>query len=384
MTRIYLDNNATTPVDPAVREAMLPCLGERFGNPSSNHRFGEAARCAVERARAQVAALLRTEPERLIFTSGGSEANSLAIWSAVMAQPGRRHLIASAVEHPSVLAPLAFLRDRFGFQLDLLPVDREGGIGLDGLARAIRPDTGLVALMGANNETGVCWPVAEIGDLCRERGVFFLCDAVQLAGKAELDLRQLPADYLSLAAHKLHGPKGTGVLFARRTAPVTPLLMGSGQERGLRTGTENVAGIVGFGKACELAAAALAQGHGVTMQTLRDRLEAQIMAAIPDARVNGQEQPRLVNTLNVSFRHASAAAMIQELDERGIAVSAHAACHGGDLDPSHVLRAMAVEEPYLHGTLRISLSRWTTMAEVDAFGALLPGIVAKSRQGFAL
>ncbi len=383
MGNIYFDNNATTPIDPAVREAMLPYLEQWFGNPSSGHRFGEAAHGGIEAARQQVAALLQAPPSRLIFTSGGSEANNLAIWSAVLAHPERKHIVTSAVEHASVLAPLAFLQEKFGYEVEILPVDQGGDFDLVALAAAIRPDTALVSLMGANNETGVLWPVERIGALCRERAVFFHCDAVQLVGKQSLDLATLPVDYLTISAHKLHGPKGTGLLYARRMVPVTPMIMGSGQEHGLRTGTENVAGIVGFGKACQLAGSAIAE-HAELLGGMRDRLEAGIVAEIPAAQINGGAMARLANTTNVSFKHASGAAMIQELDERGIAVSAHAACHSGDLDPSHVLRAMAVAESYLHGTLRISLSRFNTMAEVEEVLAVLPGIVAKSRQGFAL
>ena len=383
MRKIYFDNNASTPLEPAVRAAMLPYLDDRFGNPSSGHRFGEAAHGGIETARQQAAAFLGGAPNRVIFTSGGSEANNLAIWSAVLAHPERKHLVTSAVEHASVLAPLAFLRQRFGYELTILPVDHRGALDLAALAAAIRPDTALVSLMGANNETGVLWPVDKIGALCRERGVFFHCDAVQMAGKFSLDLAALPVDYLTVSAHKLHGPKGAGLLYARRTVPVTPMIMGSGQEHGQRTGTENVAGIVGFGKACELAGGGVAE-HAEQLRAMRDRLEAGILAQIPEATINGGGMARLANTCNVSFKHASGAAMIQELDERGIAVSAHAACHSGDLDPSHVLRAMGVVEAYLHGTLRISLSRFNTMAEVDELLALLPGIVAKSRQGFAL
>lgn len=383
MQKIYFDNNATTPLDPAVREAMLPYLDDRFGNPSSGHRFGEAAHGGIEAARQQAAELLGAAANRLIFTSGGSEANNLAIWSAVLAHPERKHIVTSAVEHASVLAPLAFLQERFGYEVTILPVDQRGALDLAGLAAAIRPDTALVSLMGANNETGVLWPVEEIAALCRQRAVFFHCDAVQLAGKHALDLTSLPVDYLTVSAHKLHGPKGTGLLYARRTVPVTPMIMGSGQEHGFRTGTENVAGIVGFGKACVVAGSAI-DARADLIGAMRDRLEAGIVAKIPAAQINGGEIPRLANTINVSFQHASGAAMIQELDERGIAVSAHAACHSGDLDPSHVLRAMGVEESFLHGTLRISLSRFNTIAEVDEVLAVLPAIVAKSRQGFAL
>jgi cysteine desulfurase len=379
-TRIYLDNNATTPVDPAVREAMVPVLTECFGNPSSGHLDGERARQAVEQAREQVAALLASRPERLAFTSGGTEANNTAIWSAVAAFPERRHIISSRVEHDSVLQPLRFLQERFGYQVELLGVDRNGGLDLERLAAAIRPDTLLVSLIGGNNETGVLWPLAEIGAICRARAVLFHCDAVQMIGKMTLHPEELPIDYLAMASHKLHGPKGVGALWAQRTAPVTPLIMGSGQEGGRRSGTENVPGVVGFGKACELAAVALAAGHD-WVAALRGKLEEGILATVQDVLINGRALPRLVNTVNASFRGCSAAALIQDFDQRGIAVSAHAACHSGEADASHVLTAMEVPEEYRYGTLRISLSRFNTEAEVDRFLAVLPEVVAKSRQG---
>lgn len=378
MKRIYLDNNATTPLDPAVRTAMAPYLAERFGNPSSAHQEGEIARKAVELARGQVAALLASAPGRLAFTSGGTEANNTAIWSAVAALPDRRHLISSRVEHDSVLQPLFFLRDRFGYEVELLPVDHDGGLDLDRLAAAIRPDTCLVTLMGGNNETGVMWPLPEIGAICRARAVLLHCDGVQLIGKTAVHPKELGLDYLSLASHKLHGPKGIGALWARRRTPLASLIMGSGQENGRRSGTENVPGIVGFGAACELAAAARTEETRVA--ALRDRLEEGVLAAIEEVRINGRPLPRLPNTSNLSFKGCSAAALIQDLDQRGIAVSAHAACHSGDANASHVLTAMEVPEEYLYGTLRVSLSRYTTEAEVDAFLAALPEVIAKARQ----
>ena len=299
MAKIYFDNNATTPVDPAVRDAMLPYLDELFGNPSSGHRFGEAAHGGIETAREQASRLLGATPSRVIFTSGGSEANNLAIWSAVAAYPERKHIITSAVEHASVLAPLTFLQERFGYEITILPVDQRGDLDLAGLAAAIRPDTALVSLMGANNETGVLWPVDEISAICRERSVLFHCDAVQLVGKQTLDMAALPVDYLTVSAHKLHGPKGAGLLYARRTVPVTPMIMGSGQEHGFRTGTENVPGIVGFGKACELAGSAVFE-HVKQIGAMRDKLEEGIVAAIPDTQINGGGMARLANTINVS------------------------------------------------------------------------------------
>jgi cysteine desulfurase len=383
MDKIYFDNNATTPLDPAVREAMLPYLDERFGNPSSGHRFGEQALEGINHARKQVASLLNCQPRRIFFTSGGTEANNTAIWSAIAAFPDKKHIVSSSVEHASVLKPLEFLKQRYGYAVDLLPVDREGALDLQLLAKSIRPDTVLVTLMGANNESGVIWPLADIGGLCREKKVLFHCDAVQLAGKEPINPEMLQIDYFALAAHKLHGPKGSGALYVTRDAPLTPLIMGASQEAGRRAGTENVAGTVGFGKACELAQSYMDSAES-EISVMRDRLQHGIIQMIDDVIVNGADQPRLPNTLNVSFKNCASGAMVQELDERGIGISAHSACHSGDLDPSHVLLAMRVPETHIHGTLRISLSRFNTMREVETFLEILPNIVEKSRQGVAV
>jgi len=383
MQRIYFDNNATTPLDPAVHEAMLPFLSELFGNPSSGHRFGEVANLGLEKARDRVSSLINCKPNRIYFASGGTESNNTAIWSAVSAHPEKKHIITSAVEHPSVLTPLEFLKKNFGYTVEILPVDDQGGLDLDAMAGVIRDDTVLVTLMGANNESGVVWPLADIGKLCRERKVLCHCDAVQLVGKEPVNVTEIPVDYLAIAAHKLHGPKGSGALYVRRTAPMTSLIMGASQERGHRAGTENVAGIVGFGKACELAEQGLAN-YEKYVKKLRDTLQDRITSEIDDVIVNGSGQPRLANTLNISFKNCASGAMVQELDEKGIAVSAHSACHSGDLDPSHVLKAMAVPETHIHGTLRISLSRFNTGQEVDELFNVLPGIVSKSRQVLAV
>lgn len=383
MENIYFDNNATTPLDPAVREAMLPYLQGSFGNPSSGHRFGEEALAGITHARQQVASLLNCRPDCLIFTSGGTEANNSAIWSAVAALPEKKHIVSSVVEHASVIKPLEFLQKRFGYSIDLLPVGKDGALDLQLLSETIRPDTVLVTLMGANNESGVIWPLERLGALCNEKKVLFHCDAVQLLGKQELDLQKLPVDYLAIAAHKFHGPKGVGALYVKRTAPLSSLIMGAGQESAHRAGTENVAGIVGLGQACEEAAGYLEAG-ATTVLDLRNSLQEQLLAEIEGVIVNGVSQPRLSNTLNVSFENCASGAMVQDLDERGIAVSAHSACHSGDLDPSHVLRAMAVPETHIHGTLRISLSRFNSKREVDVFCDALPAIVAKSRRGAAV
>lgn len=381
MKRAYFDNNASTPLDPVVREAMLPYLTDCYGNPSSGHSFGERARQGVEEARAQVAALLNCRPDRIVLNSGGSEANNAAILSAAMATPTKKHIVSSRVEHASVLSPLRFWASR-GYEVELLPVDQHGALDLDRLARAIRPETALVSLMAANNETGVLWDLAAISAICQRQGVLFHTDAIQFAGKEFIDLEAIPIDYLTIAGHKLHGPKGSGALYVRRSAPVTPLVLGADQENGRRAGTENVAAIVGLGRACVLAASHLPI-YARRVAALRDRIETAILAEIPEARINGQQSPRLANTLNVSFARCSSAQLIQDLDDQGFAVSAHSACQSGDLDPSHVLLAMGVPEEYRHGTLRISLSRFTAETEVDGLVAVLPEAVRKSRQGFA-
>lgn len=383
MHLVYFDNNATTRVAPEARAAMLPLLEGSFGNPSSSHSLGEKAKSAVERAREQVASMLSVRPERVLFNSGATEGNNAAIFSAIISQPGKKHLVSSQVEHASVLEPLRFLAS-VGYEVQLLPVDAQGDLDLTRLADAIRPDTALVSLMAANNETGVLWPMEKIGGICRGKKVLFHCDAVQMAGKLPLDVEGFAVDYLTIAGHKLHGPKGVGALYVHRAAPVRPLIMGAGQENGRRAGTENVPAIVGFGQACELAAAALSGGAAARVRVLRDRLQQGLVEKVPDILVNGGSMERLPNTLNISCRFCSAAGLIQDLDDAGIFVSAHSACQSGDLDPSHVLRAMGVTEAYIHGTLRISLSRLSTAEEVERFLQVFPPLVAKSRSGFAL
>jgi len=377
MLRIYLDNNATTMIDPLVRDAMLPYLSEYFGNPSSGHRHGEIARQAVEKAREQVSELAGCRPRDVFFTSGGTESNNMAIYSALAATPEKRSIITSNVEHPSVIEPLAYF-ERQGYSVEKLEVDDNGNINLEELEKTIRPDTVLVSLMAANNETGVIWDLEKIGGICRPKGVLFHCDAVQLTGKAAINMEKLPVDYLALAAHKMHGPKGCGALCVQPSTPVFPLIRGAGQERNKRAGTENVPGVVGLGNAAELALRFLAR-YGEHTARLRDRMEQRLLKEIPNTRINGSHAERLPNTSNVSFKNTSSAAIIQELDEHGISVSAHSACHSGNLDPSHVLTAMHVPEDYVHGTLRISLSRFSTEAEIENLLDLLPGIVAKSR-----
>jgi cysteine desulfurase len=379
MKRIYFDNNATTPLAPETTEAMLPYLGDRFGNPSSGHRYGEESKQEIENSREKVAGVINGDPAGLIFTSGGTEANNTAIWSAISTFPEKKHILSSSVEHDSVLKPLRFLQEKFGYEVELLPVDRHGGLDLNTLRAALRPDTVLASFMGANNETGVLWPLKEIGEICKDKAVLFHCDAVQMAGKESIDVSRIQVDYLSIAAHKLHGPKGTGALYVQRTAPIHPFIMGAGQEKGRRAGTENVAGIAGFAKACQLALTALPL-FTQRVARLRDHLENVLLDKVPDISINGRDLPRIGNTSNISIKDCAANGIIQELDDRGIAVSAHSACHSGDLHPSHVLTAMHIPEPYIHGTLRISLSRYNTMEEVERLLDILPGLIARSRQ----
>jgi len=360
--RIYLDHNATTPLDTRVLEAMLPWLREDYGNPSSLHWFGQRARAAVEEAREQVAALVGAEPHEIVFTAGGSESDNAALRGvASRARPPRRELVVSAIEHHAVLHTARALAEE-GVPVAIARVTEEGAVDLDDLAAKTGEATALVAVMLANNETGVVQPVAEIARLARERGALVHCDAVQAAGKLAIDVRDLDVDLLALSAHKLYGPKGTGCLYVRRGTPMAALVRGGGQERNRRAGTENVAGIVGFGCAAALARAALVEEAERT-RVLRDRLEAKLVAC-PGARRNGGE-PRLPNTLNVSFEGTEAEGLLMALDLEGVAVSTGAACAAGAVEPSHVLRAMGLAPARVQSSLRLSLGRSTTEAEVD-------------------
>jgi len=380
MAAVYCDNNATTPLDPQVLEAMLPFLRECFGNPSSPHRYGQRAKDAIETARGHVGALLGCPPERLIFTCSGSEGNNTAILGAVLADPAKRRVVTSAVEHHCVLRRLEYLRDHLGVEVVFLPVNAQGRLDLDQLAAAITPDTALVSLMGANNETGVLWPITDIARLVKAKGVLFHCDAVQLAGKEPFSIKSLPADYLTISGHKFHGPKGAGALYVRRGAPFTPLLFGGMQEFGRRAGTQNVAGIVGFGKAAELARAFLAVGGHERLRELRDHLEGRIVAEIEDVVIHGGQSPRIANTISVGVGGAPQEILLEELNERDFAVSTTSACESTSAAPSHVLAAMGVSDRYLRGTLRLSLSRMNTIEEVEAFMVVFPQAVAAARR----
>ncbi|MEW5774727.1 MAG: cysteine desulfurase NifS [Thermodesulfobacteriota bacterium] len=378
MSEVYLDNNATTRVDPAVLAAMLPFFGERYGNPSSMHAFGGGVGRDVARAREQVAALLGCSPREVLFTSCGTEGDNTAIRSALEAQPGKRHFVTTRVEHPAVLGVAHRLEEQ-GCDVTLLGVDDQGRLDLEELRAAIRKDTALVSVMYANNETGVVFPLPEIADICKERGVLLHTDAVQAAGKLPIDLARLPVDMLTLSGHKLHGPKGVGALFVRKGTPFRPFLLGGHQERGRRAGTENTAGLVGLGAACEKAAAHM-DGERTRVAALRDRLQAGLAASIPENMVNGGESPRLPNTLSIAFKYVEGEAILLMLDRFGICASSGSACTSGSLEPSHVLRAMGVPFTFAHGSVRFSLSRFTTDADIDLVLKELPGIIARLRE----
>lgn len=373
---IYLDNNATTKVDPAVVEAMLPYLTDLYGNPSSMHRFGGQVGKALKQARSQVAALLGAEDSEIIFTSCGTEGNNTAIRAALAAQPDRKHLITTQVEHACVLNVFKQL-EKQGYTVTYLSVDRKGQLDLMELEAAITGNTALISTMYANNETGTVFPVEQVGAIAKEYGATFHVDAVQVAGKLPLNMKTSTIDLLTISGHKLHAPKGVGALYVRRGFRFRPLLIGGHQERGRRAGTENVVGIIGLGKAAELAQLHLPDVK--REQKLRDRLEEVLLHVIPDCEVNGDIKNRLPNTTNIGFKYIEGEAILLSLDQYGICASSGSACTSGSLEPSHVLRAMGIPYTILHGSIRFSLSRYTTDNEVDNVLAVMPGIVERLR-----
>jgi cysteine desulfurase len=374
---IYLDNNATTPLDPRVREAMLPFLGEVFGNPSSPHAAGRAAKDAVLRARAQVANLLGAAPDAIVFTSGGTESINTAIRAALAAQPGKRHLVTSAVEH-SATKNLCDRLEREGCEVIRMGVDALGRPDLAEFAAALGEDTALVTVVWANNETGVLFPIEEMARIAAARRVVFHADAVQAAGKVSIDLAAVPLHLLSISAHKFHGPKGAGALFVRPGLGLPPLLAGGGQEGGRRAGTENVAGIVGMGAAAELAASDLADGMA-RVAALRDAFEERVRAAFPDARFHGDPRHRLPNTTNFALPGLDARGLLAGLDRLGVACSIGSACASGSPDASHVLRAMGVPDDEARSSLRFSFSRMNTADEAAAAVEALVAAAARLR-----
>ncbi|MCL5024416.1 MAG: cysteine desulfurase NifS [Nitrospirae bacterium] len=377
MKPIYLDNNATTAVVPEVREEMLPYLGELYGNPSSMHTFGGQLFRKIEEARAKVAALIGAEVEEIIFTSCGTESDNTAIMSALESFPERRHIVTTRVEHPAVLNFCKHL-SRKGFRVTFLPVDSSGRLDRDAFVKSLDDGTAVVSIMYANNETGVVFPVREIGEILRERKILFHTDAVQAVGKIPIDVKDLPVDMLSLSGHKLHAPKGIGALYVRRRTRFYPYIIGGHQERGRRAGTENVASIIGLGKACELAQENFARETD-QVSRLRDRLETALLAECPDATVNGDTVHRLPNTTNISFEYVEGEAILLRLDEQGICASSGSACSSGSLEPSHVLRSMGTPFTAIHGSIRFSLSRYTTDAEIDRVIEVLPPTIRELR-----
>lgn len=360
---IYLDYNATTPVLPEVLEAMMPYFTTDWGNPSSTYKFGYKIKTAIETAREQVAELIGAHPMEIIFTSCATESNNAAIHSALKANPNKRHIVTSAVEHSSVLNYCKAL-EKEGFRVTYLPVDREGLLNLADLESAITPETAVVSLMWANNETGVLFPVKEIAEICQSRGVLFQCDAVQGAGKVEINLRNIPINYLSLTGHKFHAPKGIGALYVKRKTPVSPLIHGGHQERNLRGGTESVPLIVGLGKAAELAHARVPE-YDQKVRPLRDTLEEGILKRVPNTELNGHATQRLSNTTNISFHGIESEALLILLDKEGICASSGSACLADSDEPSHVIKAMKPECDASREMIRFSLDWANTAAEVQ-------------------
>ncbi|HYP67219.1 MAG TPA: cysteine desulfurase family protein [Thiobacillaceae bacterium] len=378
---IYFDHSATTPLDPRVAQAMEPWLGANFGNPSSLHWAGRQAREAVELARCQVAALLNAQPNEIIFTASGTEADNLALSGVIEALgPGDHHLITSAIEHPAILNTCRYL-ERRGVGVTYLPVNGEGLVKPTDLIQALRPTTRLVSIMAANNVVGTLQPVTELGRIARTRGVLFHTDAVQAAGKIPFDMQAQPIDLLSMSAHKLHGPKGIGLLYVREGVPLAPLIHGGGQERGLRSATENVAGIVGLGLAAELARVEMAD-EAARLVHLRDRLIDQVTATIPNAYLVGHRYLRLPGHICLGFagQEGEAIKLLLALDAAGIAISTGSACSAHHAtEPSYILRALGFDPLQARGSLRITLGRFNTDAEVDRFLEVLPPLLGELR-----
>jgi cysteine desulfurase len=374
---IYLDNNATTKVDPQVIEAMMPYLTDYYGNPSSMHTFGGQLAKAVKTGREQIAALLGADDSEIVFTGCGTEGDNAAIRAALLAKSDRRHIITTQVEHPAVLNVCKQLETQ-GYTVTYLSVNGEGQLDLNELEASLTGNTALVSIMYANNETGVIFPIEEIGMRVKERGAIFHVDAVQAVGKIPLNMKISTIDMLTMSGHKIHAPKGIGVLYVRRGVRFRPLLIGGGQERGRRAGTENVPGIVGLGKAAELELLHLEEATA-RERKLRDRLEKAIITSIPDCEVNGSPAYRLPNTTNIGFKYIEGEAILLSLNQYGICASSGSACSSGSLEPSHVLRAMGLPYTTLHGSIRFSLCRYTTEAEIDRVIEVMPGIVERLR-----
>ncbi len=375
---IYLDNNATTKVDPAVVDVMTPFLTEWYGNASSVHSFGGQVRQHVEKAREQAAALVGARPEEIIFTSCGTESDNAAILSALENDIRRRKVVTSRVEHPAVLGLCKVLQQR-GYHVEFVPVNRRGQLCMDTLVQMITDDTAVVSIMWGNNETGNIYPVYEIAEIAHQHGALFHTDAVQAVGKVPIDLGRADIDFLSLSGHKLHAPKGVGAMYVKKGTPFNQFLIGGHQEFGLRAGTENVPGIIALGQAMETAGEYIEQ-ENTEMARLRDRLEQGILRTCPGARVNGNPLSRLPNTTNISFEYIEGESILLMLDQFNVAASSGSACTSGSLEPSHVLRAMGLAETLLHGSVRFSLSRYNTEEEIDFVIEKMAPIIKRLRE----
>jgi cysteine desulfurase len=378
VNEIYVDNNATTQVSPEVLEEMLPYFNEFYGNPSSMHTFGGKVEHKITEARARIASLLGASLEEIIFTSCGTESDSTAIRSVILSNPDKKHILTSRVEHPAVKNLYEYL-SKNGYRVTFVPVDRKGRLDLDYLYENLSDDTALISIMWANNESGVIFPIEEISKVVREKGIVFHTDAVQAVGKFPIDLKAIDIDMLSLSGHKLHGPKGVGALYVRRGTKYTPFMIGGHQEKGRRGGTENVASIIGLGKACELAAAYLSDNNNQVKQ-LRDKLENEILKRVPNTIINGDRNHRLPNTTSIAFEYVEGESILLMMDEFGICASSGSACTSGSLEPSHVLRAMGVPFTAAHGSVRFSLSKYNTEEEIDFIIEKLPPIIERLRE----
>jgi len=376
---VYLDHSATTPVDQKVLEVMLPFFSMDFGNPNSLHAWGRKARQAVDQARDEVSRLINAEPSEIIFTGGGSEADNIAIKGVALAKKDKgRHIITSAIEHHAVLDTCKWL-EKEGFDITILPVDEYGTIRPEELRKAIRPDTILVTIHFANNEIGTVQPIEQLGNICREQDVLFHTDAVQAAGHIPIDVKKLPIDLMTMAAHKMYGPKGVGALYIKKGVKIVPLIHGGGQERGLRSGTENTAGIVGFGKAAALASDRLAKGEPEKERNLRDRLIDGILEKIEDAMLTGHRTERLPFHASFCFHYIEGESLLLRLDALGIGASSGSACTSGSLEPSHVLLAIGLPHEIAHGSLRLTLGKDTSEEDIDYVLENLPKVVESLR-----
>ena len=378
MNVIYLDNNATTKVAPEVVDAMLPYLSEYYGNPSSMHSFGGDVAGKIKEARENVASLIGAAADEIVFTSCGTESDGTAIRAAIESYPDRKHIVTSRVEHPAVKNLYEILSKK-GYRVTFVPVDNQGHLDLDYLYQNLNKDTAVVSLMWANNETGVIFPIEEISREVKDRGIVFHTDAVQAVGKLPIDINETGVDLLSLSGHKLHAPKGIGVLYIRKGTKFSPFMIGGHQEKGRRGGTENVASIVALGKAAELAKMHLDKDGYAHIGHLRDKLETALLAGISHSMVNGDSNHRLLNTTSIAFEYVEGEAILLMMNEHGICASSGSACTSGSLEPSHVLRAMGVPFTAAHGSIRFSLSRYTTEEEIDVVIEKTPPIIERLR-----